>query len=223
MSAIVIANALSAALVTEIRATIASGPFIAGRATAVGGAVAIKDNVLLVPDSPCGARAADLLTAALQAHTGFQTAVWPEAMLRPQFCRYETGMGYDDHVDAALMGEPGSEMIRCDVAMTVCLNDGNDYDGGELIIDAAGVPAAWKGSAGDVLVYPANTLHRVAKVTRGVRIVAVSWIQSMVRDPGRRRILHDLRAVLDELDASPTSAASETLRRSYFNLLRMWA
>jgi PKHD-type hydroxylase len=214
----------------------AGGPFISGKKTAVGDAAHIKDNLLLAPDSPASARAVDLLAEALKAHPGFQTAVWPEAMLRPHFCRYEVGMGYGDHVDAALMGEPASE-IRCDVAMTVCLNDGRDYDGGELIIDAAGVPTAWKGRAGDAIVYPANTLHRVVEVTRGVRIVAVSWIQSMVRDPERRRILYDLRAVLDALGAldHPTASPSspqqrapqpppiETLRRSYFNLIRMWA
>ena len=75
----------------------------------------------------------------------------------------------------------------------------------------------------DFVLKAANTLHRVAKVTRGVRIVAVSWLQSMVREAERRRILHDLRAVLDQLEASPASASVETLRRSYFNLVRMWA
>jgi PKHD-type hydroxylase len=223
MSAIVIANALPAALVAELRAAIDSGPFIAGKTTAVGGAVTVKDNLILEPDSAAGLRAAELLAGALMAHVGFQTAAWPEAMLRPQFCRYEVGMGYGDHVDAALMGEPGADMIRCDVAMTVCLNDASDYDGGELIIDAAGVPTAWKGRAGDAIIYEANTLHRVARVTRGVRIVAVSWLQSMVREAERRRILYDLRAVLDQLDASPSTASVETLRRTYFNLLRMWA
>jgi PKHD-type hydroxylase len=223
MSAIVIANVLPAALVAEIRATIDGGPFSSGKTTAVGGAIAVKDNTILAPDSAAAERASELLTAALMAHVGFQTSTWPEAMLRPQFCRYEVGMGYGDHIDAALMGEPGAEMIRCDVAITICLNDGGDYDGGELIIDAAGVPTAWKGHAGDAIVYAANTLHRVAKVTRGVRIVAVSWLQSMVREAERRRILHDLRAVLDQLEASPASASVETLRRSYFNLVRMWA
>jgi len=232
MPAIVIANAVSLEVVAQIRAAMAAGPFISGKKTAVGAAVGIKDNILLAPDSPASARAVDLLAGALQAHSGFQTAAWPEAMLRPQFCRYEVGMGYGYHVDAAIMGEPASE-IRCDVALTVCLNDGGDYDGGELVIDAAGVPTSWKGHAGDAIVYSANTLHRVAAVTRGVRLVAVSWIQSMVREPERRRILYDLRSVLDALDApdaparapstAPATAPAEVLRRSYFNLIRMWA
>jgi PKHD-type hydroxylase len=231
MSAIVIANVVAPEVVAQIRATMAGGPFISGKATAVDGAAAIKENLLLAPDSPACARALDLLAGALEAHSGFQTAAWPEAMLRPHFCRYEVGMGYGNHVDAALMGEPASSsLIRCDVAVTVCLNDAEEYDGGELIIDPAGVPTSWKGSAGDAIVYSADTLHRVAQVTRGVRVVAVSWIQSMVREPERRRILHDLRSVLDALDqaaagAAPLAQASpvETLRRSYLNLIRMWA
>ena len=226
MSAIVIANAVGPDVVARIRAAMAEGPFISGKATAVGGAVSLKDNVLLAPDSPASAFALDLLAGALEAHSGFQAAAWPEAMMRPHFCRYETGMGYGDHVDAAIMGE-SSSMIRCDVAVTVCLNDGTEYDGGELVIDAAGVPTVWKGRAGDAIVYSANTLHRVTTVTRGVRIVAVTWIQSMVRDPERRRILYDLRSVLDAFDqgsaSSPSSSPVETLRRSYLNLIRLWA
>src|SRR5438552_15660686 len=231
MSAIGIAKAVAPDVVAQIRTAMDGGPFISGKSTAVGGAVGLKESLLLAPDSASCSRALDLLAGALQAHSGFQSAAWPEAMLRPHFCRYEVGMGYGDHVDAAIMGEPES-LIRCDVAITVCLNDAEEYEGGELTIDVAGVPTTWKGHAGDAIVYSANTLHRVAPVTRGVRVVAVSWIQSMVRDAERRRILYDLRSVLDALDqASPSSPSPapapagtvETLRRSYLNLIRMWA
>lgn len=228
MSAIVIANAVAPDVVAQIRATMDRGPFISGKETAVGGAASIKENLLLAPDSAACGRALDLLAGALEAHSGFQTAAWPEAMMRPHFCRYEVGMGYGDHVDAAIMGEQAS-LIRCDVAVTVCLNGAEEYDGGELIIDAAGVPTTWKGRAGDAIVYSANTLHRVARVTRGVRVVALSWIQSMVREPERRRILYDLRSVLDTFDQTTApsllapSSPVETLRRSYLNLIRMWA
>ena len=224
MSAILIANAVAPEIVAQIRAAMAAGPFITGKATAVAGAADIKDSVLLAPDSPAGARALDLLTGALEAHTGFQSAAWPEAMLPPHFCRYDVGQGYGAHVDAALMGERSS-LLRCDVAFTVCLNDPTEYDGGELIIDADGLPTSWKGGAGDAIVYPANTLHRVAPITRGVRLVAVSWIQSMVRDAERRRVLHDLLSVLDAFDQTSDSPSRpiERLRRCYLNLIRMWA
>ncbi len=223
MSAIVLPGILPANVLAQIRSRMATGTFISGKSSAVGRAVAIKDNLLLAPDSPAAIEAADLLGGALQSSPAFQTAVWPEAMLRPLLCRYDVGMSYGDHVDGAIMGE-APEHIRCDIAITICLSDGADYDGGELVIDSAGVPRPWKGRAGDAIVYPADTMHRVSPVTRGVRDVAVSWIQSMVREPERRRILFDLRSALDALDGAPTPPPeTEALRRSYFNLIRMWA
>lgn len=223
MSAIVLPGVVPANTIAQIRKLMAIGPFISGKASAVGRAVSIKDNLLMAPNSPGEREAVDLVTGALQASTAFQVAAWPEAMLRPQICRYEVGMTYGDHVDGAIMGQ-APDHIRCDVAMTVCLGDASDYDGGELVIDTAGVPRSWKGNAGDVIVYPADTLHRVTPVTRGARDVAVSWIQSMVREPERRRILFDVRSVLDAMDrASPPPPEADTLRRSYFNLIRMWA
>jgi PKHD-type hydroxylase len=223
VSAIVIAGVVPANVLTQIRTRLAAGQFISGKLSAVGRAVAIKDNLLLVPNSPAAAEATELLAGALRSSSAFQVAAWPEAMIGPLFCRYEVGMHYGDHVDGAIMGE-APEQIRCDVAMTICLNDASDYDGGELIIDAAGVPSTWKGKAGDAIVYPADTLHRVSPVTRGARDVAVAWMQSMVREPDRRRILFDLRSALDALDGAPTPPPeTEALRRSYFNLIRMWA
>lgn len=223
MSAIVLAGIIPADVLTQIRTRVAAGKFISGKLSAVGKAAAIKDNLVLSPDSPGGDEIIELLAGALQASPAFQTATWPDAMVRPLICRYGVGMTYGDHVDGAIMGE-APEHIRCDVAITICLNDASDYDGGELVIDSAGVPRSWKGRAGDAIVYPADTLHRVEPVTRGARDVAVSWIQSMVREPERRRILFDLRAVLDALDASSAPPPeAEALRRSYFNLIRMWA
>ena len=201
----------------------AAGPFISGKLSAVGKASALKNNLLLAPDSPAAVEATDLVAGALQASPLFQVAAWPDAMLRPQLCRYEVGMTYGDHIDAAIMGQP-PESIRCDIALTVCLNDGAEYDGGELIMDSVGLPQTWKGRAGDAIVYPADTVHRVAPVTRGVREVAVSWIQSLVRQPERRRILFDLRHALNALEAAAAPPPeTEVIRRSYFNLIRMWA
>ncbi len=160
---------------------------------------------------------------ALKENQAFQAAAWPEAMLRPMFCRYGVGMTYGDHVDGAIMGD-AAEQVRCDVAMTVCLSDAAEYEGGELVMDAAGVPTSWRGKAGDVIVYPADTLHRVNAVTSGTRDVAISWIQSMVRDAGAGASCSISRSALDAFDALPTPPAeAEAIRRSYFNLIRMWA
>jgi PKHD-type hydroxylase len=223
MSAIVITSAVPPEVVAQIRARMQSGSFVSGKVTAVGRAQAIKDNLVLAPDSPAAAEAAELLVDALRANPAFQAATWPEAMLRPLFCRYGVGMKYADHVDGAIMGDPASQ-VRCDVAMTVCLSDAAEYEGGELVIDAAGAPTTWRGKAGDAIVYPAGTLHRVTAVTSGTRDVAISWIQSMVRDGACRRILFDLKSALDAFDALPTPPVeAEAIRRSYFNLIRMWA
>jgi PKHD-type hydroxylase len=223
VSAIVLAGIIPANVVGQLRARMAIGPFVSGKTTAVGRATSIKENQMLALDSPAEREAVELLAGTLQGSSAFQLAAWPDAMMRPMFCRYGVGGKYGEHVDAAIMGE-GASQLRCDVAMTVCLNNPSDYDGGELVIDAAGVPRSWKGNAGDAIVYPADTLHRVSEVTRGARDVAITWIQSMVREPERRRILFDLRAALDALDASgQPPPESEMLRRSYFNLIRMWA
>jgi len=223
VSAIVLSGVVPADVIRQVRARMAAGPFISGKLSAVGRAATIKNNLLLSPESPVAIECTELLARALQSTAAFQAAAWPDAMLRPLICRYETGMSYGDHVDAAIMGEPPAQ-LRCDVSLTICINDGDDYDGGELIIDSAGVARSWKGQAGDVILYPSDTLHRVTPVTRGVRDVAVSWIQSMVREPERRRILFDLRTALDALDTqSAPPPETEALRRSYFNLIRMWA
>jgi PKHD-type hydroxylase len=222
VSAIVLPGVVPAEIVAEIRARIGGGRFVDGRETAIGGAAAIKNNRQLSRDDPGEARAVELLMGALQAHPLFQEATWPDAMMRPQFCRYQPGMRYADHIDGAIMGQP-PDLIRCDIAVTVCLSDASEYEGGELVIDTAGLPRSWKGGAGDVIIYPADTLHRVSEVTRGMREVAVLWIQSRVGDAGRRRILFDLRSVLDAMDlGSAPSGHVETIRRTYFNLIRMW-
>jgi len=95
-----------------------AGPFVSGKVSAVGRAQAIKDNLVLVPDAPGAVEAVEMLVGALKANPAFQAAAWPEAMLRPMFCRYGVGGKYGDHVDGAIMGDPGSQ-VRSDIAMTV--------------------------------------------------------------------------------------------------------
>jgi len=218
-----IRSALSADQLRLIRAITATGDYGPGNATAVGSAVSVKHNLQLATGSDAANRAAEVLVAALRENGGFFAATWIDAMTTPLFCRYEPGMTYGDHVDAAMMGAPPMQM-RCDIAVTVWLVDGSAYDGGELVIDTDGVGQPWKGDAGDCLVYAADSLHRVAPVTRGVREVAVFWIQTMVRDEWQRRILFDLTQVLERLQSTPTAAAeAEVLRRVYYNLIRRWA
>jgi PKHD-type hydroxylase len=206
-----------------IRSIASSGSYGPGSVTAVGSAVAIKHNLQLATGSDAATRAAEVLVAALRDSGAFFAATWLDAMTTPLFCRYEPGMAYGDHVDAAMMGAPPMQM-RCDIAVTVSLVDAASYDGGDLVMDTDGVSQPWKGNAGDCLIYPADTLHRVVPVTRGVREVAVFWIQSMVREDWQRRILFDLTSVLDAAQRGGAPGPdAETLRRIYYNLVRHWA
>jgi PKHD-type hydroxylase len=144
-------------------------------------------------------------------------------MSTPTFCCYEQGMSYAEHTDNPLLGDPPVQ-LRCDLAVTICIDGAAVYDGGALVIEATGAPYRWKGEAGDCLVYPAGVQHRVETVTSGRRRVVEFWVQSMVRDATQRRILFDLKETLDELDGmSPAPPHLEALRRSFFNLTRMWA
>jgi PKHD-type hydroxylase len=221
--AILIRKAVSEAQLREIRSITSGGSYGPGSVTAVGPTERIKHNLQLATGSDAASRATEVLVGALRDSEGFMSATWIDAMTAPLFSRYEPGMTYGDHVDAAMMGDPPMQM-RCDIAVTVWLVDGATYDGGELVTDTDAAGQSWKGDAGDCVVYAADTLHRVAPVTRGVREVAVFWVQTMIRDEWQRRILFDLLGVLERLQAAPgPSAEAETLRRIYHNLIRRWA
>jgi PKHD-type hydroxylase len=223
MSALAIRKLITADSLAAIRQTIAEGPFVPSRPSSVGEAAGVRCNLLLDPRSDAAARAVELLLAACRAHSSFLAATWIEAMMPPLFTRYEAGMAYGDRVDSAFVGQ-APDQLRCDVTVTISLSDGASCEGGELVIDAAGVPSRWKGDAGDCVIYPSDTLHRLEPIMRGTREIAVVWIQSLVRDPAQRRMLFDLKETLDELDClTPPPAHTETLRRTYFNLIRMWA
>jgi len=205
-----------------LRSAILAGEFVSGKSSAVGSAARVKNNLQLPTQTDQARKGSQLLIAALRSNTTFQSATYPAAMTTPAFCKYQRGMSYGDHIDSPLMGS--TPLLRCDIAVTVCLSDSSSYEGGELVIDVAGVPKRWKGDAGDCIVYPADTLHRVEAVTKGERVVAVFWIQSLIRDPAQRRILFDLAEALEHLDRHvPAGPHIENVRRSYINLIRLWS
>jgi PKHD-type hydroxylase len=132
-------------------------------------------------------------------------------------------MTYGDHVDDAIMGKSGPR-FRSDVSMTVFLRDPEGYDGGELVIRTAFGDQKVKLPAGDAVIYPSSSLHHVAEVTRGERLVALSWIQSHVRDPARRELLHELNQAREHLlKRAPAEQTTARVDRSFSNLVRMWA
>jgi PKHD-type hydroxylase len=136
--------------------------------------------------------------------------------------RYRPGMTYGDHVDDPIMGSTGPR-FRSDVSMTVFLGPPEDYEGGELVVRTPFGEKRIKPGAGDAVVYPSASVHRVEEVTRGERLVALTWIQSYVRDAARRELLFELdQARVHLLRSDPDAETSKYVDRSYANLLRMW-
>lgn len=209
---IVLRSVLSSEDIARIKELIAGEPFVDGRETSV---LAAKNNLQLPLDSDVAREAGEIVCARLRAHETFSLAVYPMVVHPPLFSLYQEGMGYPDHVDAALMGG-----LRTDVAVTVFLSDRETYDGGELVVDTGNGVRKFALEAGDAIAYPASTIHHVAQVTRGARLAAVLWVQSSVRDPAKREVLYDLALAMQSL---ADTACGPRLNRSYWNLLRLWA
>jgi PKHD-type hydroxylase len=188
------------------------GSYVDGRATSE---LAAKSNLQLPVGSEAATEAGALVLDALRVHAELDRVAQPVAITPPLFSRYEPGMSYPDHVDVAVMGG-----LRTDLAMTVFLSDPADYDGGDLVVDTRCGERRYRLAAGDAIVYPASTVHRVEPVRRGVRLVAVAWAQSLIRDAERRRLVVDLATAADAFAGAPPGPR---LRRAHQNLLRMWA
>jgi len=206
----------------KIRATLAEAVFIDGKKTAGYRAKRVKHNL----QAEAGSKAADevkaTVLAALRRNREFQRAVLPKNIRPPLISRYETDMSYGPHVDDALMGS--GPKVRSDVSLTVFLNDPGDYDGGELIMASPFGEQRVKLPAGAAVAYPSSTLHRVAPVTRGQRLAAVTWVQSSVRDAARRELLYDMYQVRETLTKlAPDGEESDLAFKTYANLLRMWS
>ncbi|PWK83911.1 Fe2+-dependent dioxygenase [Fulvimonas soli] len=216
-------NVLTAEELGALRNELAGISFIDGATTAGWSAREVKRNLQIPIDSKGYGRLAQVVRSAFLRNAMLQAAILPAAMTQPLFNRYEVGMEYGPHVDAALMGEFG-EKVRSDVAITVFLADPRSYDGGELVVHTHGMACEFKLEAGAAIAYPANTLHHVRPVTRGVRHAAVIWVQSQVRDAEKRELLWDLdNAKRQIFGREGKSATFDAVSRSHANLLRMWA
>ncbi len=196
--------------------------FIDGRETAGWAAAGVKENKQVASDSRDYAAMQAMVTEALAANRFFATAAMPRAMRPVLFSRYTVGMGYGPHVDNALMGD--APQTRIDLAFTLFLSRPDSYEGGELEIEEPAGTRSFKLPAGAAILYPANSVHEVAKVTVGQRDVAVGWIQSLVRDADKRRVLFELENLRATMFAETgKTAAFDTLTRNTSDLWRMWA
>ena len=206
-----------------VRALLAPARFVEGRLSAGAAARRVKDNQELERDAADVARLDRVVMGALVRHPLYRAGAMPVHAASPLYARYRPGMAYGDHLDDPIMGADGVK-YRSDIAVTIFLSEPQEYDGGELVICAPGGDQIVKLPAGDAVVYPAGTIHRVDPVTRGERLVAVTWVQSLVRDPGRRELLYGLNAARESLlHSAPEAAATAQVNAAYMNLIRMWS
>ena len=219
-----IPNVLSPRELAHARELLAQALWGDGRVTAGHQSAKVKQNLQLPQDSPQSRELGELVLRALERNSLFLSAALPAQIFPPLFNRYDAGMSFGAHIDNAIRPVPGTaKRIRTDISATLFLSDPADYDGGELLIEDCATAPAIKLPAGDMIVYPATTRHRVNPVTRGSRIGCFFWVESMVRDAAERALLFDLDRSIVEL--SERNADSSTLLRLtsvYHNLIRKW-
>lgn len=220
-----IPEVLTDAQLERVTGLLAEAEFVDGRLSAGSRAGAVKQNEELAPGDAGSDLLNEVVAGSLFRHPTFQSAVLPSRLSGAYFARYTPGMAYGDHIDDPVMGQAtGGGRYRSDVAITVFLSDPDAYDGGELQVRTSFGEQAVKLAAGSAITYPASSLHRVREVTRGERLVAVLWAQSLVRDPARRELLYELDVARQALmRVTPKAEVTETVDRVYGNLVRMWA
>lgn len=217
-----LANVIDSAQLQVITQALHEATFVDGKLSAGAKAQRVKRNQELDGAGEVAGYLQKIVMGNLYNHPEFRDAALPHRVAAPIFAKYGSGMTYGEHIDDPVMGE--GQRFRCDIAVTVFLNPPEDYDGGELIIRTSFGEQAIKLAAGDAVLYPASSLHRVAPLQRGERLVAVTWVQSLIRSPAQREILYELgqaRAAL--LAAAPESTHTAQVDHAYTNLVRMWA
>jgi PKHD-type hydroxylase len=225
---LVVPQLLPSDQVAEIRRLIDAGRWEDGKSTAGRQSALVKRNRQIAADCERGQQASRIVIQALSASGLFISSALPKAIFPPMFNRYdgEEGHAFGSHVDNAIRFLPGGAgSMRTDLSATLFLSAPEDYDGGELVIDDSYGAHEVKLAAGDLVLYPSTSLHRVEPVTRGSRIASFFWIESRVPDDGRRTILLDLDAAIRSLAGSLGDERPEVvaLTGCYHNLLRQWA
>ncbi len=221
-----IPNLLTAEETARCRDALGGAAWADGRVTAGEQSARVKSNLQLAAGDPVGHELGELILGALRRDQTFVSAALPRRVFPPLFNRYDAGMGFGGHVDNAIRyGDGSGAGLRTDLSATLFLTDPDDYDGGELVIEDVFGEQAVKLPAGDLVLYPASSVHRVNPVTRGARLASFFWIQSMVRDDGQRTLLFNLDGAIRETRAAlgDENAAAVKLTGTYHNLVRMWA
>ncbi len=210
--------------VRALRQTLDAGPWADGNMTSGHQSATAKRNLQLPEDCAAAREVSALVVQALQANPMFVSAALPHTIFPPLFNRYEGGGNFGLHVDNAIR-QRGDIRIRSDLSATLFLSDPDDYDGGELIIEEMYGTQSVKLPAGDLVLYPSKSLHRVTPVTRGARVASFMWLQSLVRDDADRESLFRMDVAIQRLnlDRGPKDQAVIELTALYHNLLRRWS
>lgn len=216
---------LKPAEIARIRDRIDAEAWVDGNVTSGHQSARAKRNEQLAETSAVARAASEEILAALSRNALFFSAALPRHVYPPLFNRYGEGMAFGDHVDSAIRSHaPTGQRIRTDLSATLFLASPDDYDGGELIVQDTYGTQSVKLPAGDLVIYPASSVHRVTSITRGTRVASFFWIESMVRDDGQRALLFDVDMAIVRLSRSlPNDPALVSLTGAYHNLLRMWA
>ena len=215
---------LTAEQVAECRRALAEAEWIDGKATVGEQGALVKRNRQLPELSPVGRRLGEMILTVLMKNSLFFSAALPLRTVPPLFNVYESGENYGMHIDGAVRAVPGTSFfIRTDLSSTLFLSEPADYDGGELIIADTYGEHSVKLAAGDLILYPAGSLHRVNPVSRGARVASFFWVQSMVPDVAKRDLLFGLDKTIQSLRGKyGESEQTIELTGHYHNLLRMW-
>ena len=216
---------LSSADVQTCRNALERAAWQDGRTTAGHQSVHVKSNLQLPLDSPTARELGGLILDRLGQCPLFIAAALPLRVLPPRFNRYEGGGTYGNHIDNALIRIPGADTyVRTDISSTVFLNDPDDYEGGELVVEDNYGDHRVKLPAGDMVIYPGTSLHRVTPVTKGARLAAFFWTQSLVQSEIQRNTLFELDSAIQQLTGDhPGHASIDPLTGVYHNLLRQWS
>lgn len=222
-----IPRVLDAQAVRDVRARLeqAGDAWIDGRVSAGYQGAPVKFNQQIDERTEVAHACQHVVLGALERHPLFISAVLPNEVYPPMFNRYGEGMSFGAHVDGSVRIHPHSgRKLRTDVSATLFLNEPDEYDGGELQVQDQYGTHSVKLAAGDMVVYPATSLHQVTPITRGVRLASFFWIQSLVRDDAQRTLLYDLDTAIQRLNRTAADAdARRTLIGCYHNLMRQWS
>ncbi|WP_026638045.1 Fe2+-dependent dioxygenase [Bordetella petrii] len=220
-----IAEVFSAEEAAQMRRRLQEADWVDGRATAGHQSAQVKRNRQLPEQHPLAQELGNQILQRLSANNLFMSAALPRKIFPPLFNRYEGGEAFGYHVDNAVRAVPGSsERVRTDLSATLFFSDPASYDGGELVVDDTYGPRAVKLPAGHMVLYPGTSLHKVNPVTRGARISAFFWMQSLVREDSQRALLLDMDVAIQRLNQDAAGHPSIVqLTGVYHNLLRRWA